>query len=64
MFLIYAFDKVRLDSLVVWCFKWLNEDGTSWFNPAMVESGLQVILVGGFIALTWMALKTAKDEEA
>lgn len=64
MFIIYALDKAYVDTGLVMWFRFLDEDGDSWFNPDMVEAGIQVILVGGFCTFTWMAVKTAKDEEA
>lgn len=64
MLIIYAFDKATLDTQLVTYVKWLDEDGDGTLNPGMVQGIIQTILVGGFCALTWMAIKTAKDEEA
>jgi len=60
---IYSFDKLTLDTQIVDYANWLDEDGDGLFNPGMVEGILQTLLVGGFAALTWMGVKTAKDEE-
>lgn len=64
LFIIYVFDKFYGDTGIVMWFRYLDEDGDSWFNPDMVEAGLQVTLVGGFAALCYMGIHTARNEEA
>lgn len=64
IYLIYLFDKFYGDTAIVLWFQYLDEDGDSWFNPDMVEAGLQTVLVGGVTVCTYMGINLAKNEEA